>query len=85
MVDWDLVSKIRRSPNKRRILELLKNSEALTPTDIAENLEIHRNNVSEHLSFLQEEGLVNCENPDAPHHRYYSITDRGGKLIDKLD
>lgn len=84
MKDWELVSRIRRSPNKRKILKLLKERRPMTPTDIADELEIHRNNISEQLGFLRDKGFVKCLNPDDPHHRYYEITEEGKEILEKL-
>lgn len=82
---YKLLSFIRRSEHRKKILKFLEQQEeAQTPTDIAEEQGIHRNHVSNQLGKLKERDLVEIINPDAAHHRYYKITEKGEELAGKL-
>lgn len=79
---YRLKSFIDRSPNRRKILELLaEKEEALRPSDIAEELEVHRTTVSKRITDLAEEDLVKVMNPEDNRNRYYKITSNGNELV----
>lgn len=86
--DWLILSKVKRSTYRRQILEYLHNvDEPRTPSAIASKIGISRNHVSRALTEMREEddaNLVEILNPDAPYDRLYKITDRGRKIIEKI-
>lgn len=79
---YELLSYIRRSSIKRKILQNLQ--EAKTPTDLKKALGVHRESISRALLELEERGLVECLTPDQPNYRYYKITEKGDKLCKQL-
>lgn len=82
---YQILSFVRRSEHRTKILKFLDEQEdAKTPTDIAETQSVHRNHVSNQLGKLKEKDLVIVINPDAAHHRYYQITEKGEEIADKL-
>lgn len=83
---YTLLAFLRDSKNRQKIMKFLKDEEdPQTPTDIAEETEIHRNHVSNQLGQLKEKELVNVLNPDAARHRYYRLTKKGDKLARKIE
>ena len=78
---WADVSFILRSPVRRRILEMLSSRSALTPIMIAKELKLDKANVSRRITELAERKLIECKNPEDRKFRFYSITDRGKKLL----
>lgn len=80
----ELISFLRRSKNRKKILIFLHNGGMHTPTDIAHETGIHRSHVSNQLGELREEDLVEVLNPDDKHHRFYRITDKGEKAIEEV-
>lgn len=80
---YRLKSFLDRSPNRKKILELLsEEEEALRPTDIAQELEVQRQTISSRITDLKEEGLVELLNPDDNRNRYYKITDKGTNILE---
>lgn len=80
---YRLKSFLDRSPNRKKILNLLKEQEeALRPTDIAKELEVQRQTISSRITDLKEENLVELLNPEDNRNRYYKITEKGKKVIE---
>lgn len=79
---YALLSHLRRSRIKQRILSLL--SEPKTATDLKKVLGVHRESVSRALLEMEARGLVKCITPEQPNFRYYQITDKGTKALKAL-
>jgi DNA-binding transcriptional ArsR family regulator len=80
---YRLKSFLDRSPNRKKILELLsEEEEALRPTDIAQELEVQRQTISSRITDLKEEGLVELLNPDDNRNRYYRVNKKGRDILD---
>ncbi|PWB53990.1 MAG: MarR family transcriptional regulator [Candidatus Methanoperedenaceae archaeon] len=84
MNDWDLISFVKSSDKRLRILSLLKNS-VFTPSDISTNLSIPISHVSSTLSELIENKIVICLTPERRKTKLFKITDKGLKVLSKID
>ena len=83
--DWEILSKIKRSNYRLKILKYLNDlGEPRTPTEISSKTDISRSHVSRTLGDLKEYELVEVLNPDAHYDRRYRITERGTKIIEKI-
>ena len=79
---YELLSSLRRSTIKKKILTLLV--EPKTPTDLKKSLNVHRESISRALLDLEQKGLVECITPDQPNFRYYKTTQAGKDIVKKL-
>ena len=84
MNDWDLISFVKSSDKRLRILSLLKNS-VFTPSDLSTNLSIPISHVSSTLSELMENKIVICLTPDRRKTKLFIITEKGIKVLSKID
>ncbi|VVB87335.1 Winged helix-turn-helix [uncultured archaeon] len=84
MNDWDLISFVKSSDKRLRILYLLKNS-VFTPSDISTNLSIPISHVSSTLSELMENKIVTCLTPERRKTKLFKITEKGLKVLSKID
>ncbi|MDY6778936.1 MAG: ArsR family transcriptional regulator [Candidatus Nanohaloarchaea archaeon] len=81
---YQLLSFLKMSPYRQQIMQTLFDaSEPKTPTELAESTGIHRDHISRHLAKLRQRGLVRVLNPDAPMHRFYILTEKGTKIMDR--
>ncbi len=73
---------LRGGSRRKRILRFLSGQPtAMTPSEMAKKLCLHRNKVSETLSGLKERRLVEVLNADAAYDRKYRITRFGQRLV----
>lgn len=84
MNDWDLISFVKSSDKRLRILSMLKGSVS-TPSDISVNLSIPISHVSSTLSELMEHKIVTCLTPERRKTKLYKITEKGVKILAKID
>ncbi len=84
MNDWDLISFVKSSDKRLRILSMIKNSVS-TPSDISTKLSIPISHVSSTLSELMEQKLVTCLTPERRKTKLYRITEKGVKVLTKID
>ncbi len=84
MNDWDLISLVKSSDKRLRILSMLKNSVS-TPSDISSKLGIPISHVSSTLSELIEHKIVICLTPERRKTKLYKITEKGLKILSKID
>lgn len=83
--DWEILSKIKRSNYRLKILKYLHDiGEPRTPTEIGSKTDISRSHVSRTLGDLKDSNLVEVLNPDAHYDRRYRITEKGTKIIEKI-
>lgn len=82
---YRIVSLIERAPNRKTVLETLNGEDVYTPSEIAEEVDILRQNVSRVISTLEEEDLINCLTPEAKQFRYYEITDKGKVILKTIE
>lgn len=82
---YRLLSFIRLSSYRQNILKHFhEQGGPRTPTDIATATGINVTHVSHHLIKMKEHDLVTVINPDAPRHRYYRLTEKGQRFVDKM-
>ena len=79
---WELLSFIQ-GENRRLALEELSKGPK-TPKQIADSTEKHLSHMSRALRELEDKGVAKCMTPDANKNRFYDITEKGEKLLDKL-
>lgn len=80
-----VVSFIERAPRRRKVLSLLCGDDVYTPSELADETEMIRQNVSRVLGELKEKELVNCLNPNATKYRYYEATDKGKEINELIN
>lgn len=78
---YELVSLVERGSNRKKILEILNGDDVYMPSELAEEADIYRQNVSRVISVLEENDLINCLVPNAQKHRYYEITEQGKEVL----
>ena len=76
------ISFIRRGKIRIQILKNLDKPK--TPTDLSDELKIHRSTISRSLLLLEEKEFVKCITPDQKLGRYYEKTSKGNKVISKI-
>ncbi|MCJ7478739.1 MAG: ArsR family transcriptional regulator [Candidatus Nanohaloarchaeota archaeon QJJ-7] len=79
----DGVSYVRRSENRRAVLDILGSSERpATASELSEVMDIGRDSASRALRQLEDRGLTRCLNPDSPRYRRYRITESGERVLE---
>jgi len=87
MVDdfWRLVSFVRRSKNRRKVVAALSRSQSpLTPTDIADRTSIGLPNTCRAIKQLREQNLIECLNPEDHTFRHYILTEQGEQILNQV-
>ena len=75
---------VKKSRYKIKILKSLNNGVKI-PTSIAKDTGILTNHISTVLGRLKEHELIECINPEVRKGRLYRLTDKGRKVVEKLD
>jgi len=76
-------SSVIASRNKRGIILVLYDR-ILTPSDIAEELDIRINHISKYLTELKNRKLVVCLNENSRKGRLYQLTELGKQIFNEL-
>jgi len=76
-------SSVIASRNKRGII-LVLHDRILTPSDIAEKLDIRINHISKYLTELKNRKLVVCLNENSRKGRLYQLTELGEQILKEL-
>lgn len=84
MSNWDLISFVKSSDKRLRILSMLKDTVS-TPSDISNKLGISITHVSSTLTELKEIELVVCLTPDRRKTKLYKSTKKGEKVLSKIN
>lgn len=84
MNDWDLISFVKASDKRFRILLMLKSS-VNTPSDVSTKLSVPISHVSSTLSELVGNKLVVCLTPERRKTKLYKTTDKGVQILSKID
>jgi len=71
--------------SKTAIQILKKLNSPKTPTEIGKELNLHQQSVSNTLSKLLKRKLVICVTPERHNYRHYEITEKGRKLLKKIE
>ena len=80
---YDLISFVSRGKVRKLILTNL--DEPLTPTQLSERIQTHRPTTSRTLLELEKKMLVKCITPNEAMGRFYEITQKGKKVIGKIN
>lgn len=83
MMDYELLSFVKRSKRRRQILREL--SDPTTPTEIADNLGVSVSHVSRTLGDFEDKDIVECKTPDAKIGRIYVLKEEGREILDALE
>ncbi|ELZ21564.1 hypothetical protein C475_18606 [Halosimplex carlsbadense 2-9-1] len=75
-VDWDAVAAIRSSKRRREVVDAIRDDPKYAK-EIADQMGIKRDTVSNHLLWLKRNGLAKCLTPERSHHRIYGLTEKG--------
>lgn len=81
---YEMAGKVAASENRKRVLESLANGIKI-PSDIAKELNITTNYVSNALKDLRDFKLVECLNNNAKKGRLYKATDLGLETLKLLN
>lgn len=79
---YDLISYVTRAKIRKLVLTNLKKPN--TPTNLSNELHIHRSAVSRAILELENKNLVKCLNPEDTMGRFYVITDLGRKVLEQI-
>jgi len=82
MMDINLIAFIKDGPYRSKVLKELNDSPKI-PSELAENLEIHRSSMSRILSNLEEKGLIRSSKKEG-RTVVYVLTDDGKELLEYL-
>lgn len=83
MVDLETVSFVIRSEYRKEVMRHLHSGKD-TPSNIASQTELYPSHVSNTLSELEEEGLVE-QLVDARKGRLYGLTEKGKDVFDEIE
>ena len=75
---------VEMSGYRTRVLKSLEKGVKI-PSGIAKDTEILTNHISVVLKQLKDYELVECINPEVRKGRLYRLTDKGRKVLEKLD
>jgi len=78
------VSLLKSSEYRLKIIEAIGN-DTLTPSEIANKIDIRLNHVSLFLKELKDKKLVKCLNEENRKGRLYELTELGRNAINKLN
>lgn len=80
--DWQLVSFIKSSKYRERVLKALDKPK--TPTEIKKEIDVDKAHVTRALKSLIEKELVVCHTPEARKYKIFERTKKGNSILDKL-
>lgn len=78
------VSLLKSSEYRLKIIQAIGNN-TLTPSEIANKINIRLNHVSLFLKQLKENKLVKCLNEESRKGRLYELTELGKNAVNKLN
>lgn len=78
------LSFVKASSYRKKLLKSLVEYPK-TPTQIADEIKIHRNNISNTLKELKQHDIVECINPEVRKGKLYRLTDKGNELVKNLE
>lgn len=82
-MDWDAYGYVVASEYRERIVQSLS-EKPKTPKQLADELDYHLSHISNTLSDLAEEGLVECLTENRRKGRVYALTDGGEEIATQL-
>lgn len=75
---------VNRSQYRLKVMKSL-DGEVKIPSEIAKDAEIFQNHISNTLGQLKEHKLIECINPEVKRGRLYRLTDKGERIIKKIN
>lgn len=81
---WKEVGFVIRSKNRTKVMKSLQNDVKI-PSQIAIDIGIKTNHVSNNLKILKDHELVECINPEDRKGKLYRLTEKGNKIMEKID
>lgn len=78
------LSFIKASSYRKKVLKSLLEYPK-TPTQIADETKIYRNNISNTLKELKQYNIVECINPEVRNGRLYRLTETGEDVVKNLE
>ncbi len=81
---WKEFGYVKSSKNRTKVMKSLKGGVKM-PSKIAKDTEILQNHISSVLKQLREHELVECINPEVKKGKLYRLTEKGEKIINKID
>ncbi len=85
MVSEDAHFLLRSSIARKIMVCLAKNKKAMTPKQIAKEIDVARDNVSTRILWLAKRDLVKCVNPEVRTWRFYAVTNKGKKVLTETE
>lgn len=82
---WSLASYIKRSSQRKKVLEAMKTKEVSMPSEIKEEVEMHQSHVSRALKQLEEKDLVRLMNPGDKTGRIYQPTPKAKEILKLIE
>jgi predicted transcriptional regulator len=83
MVRWELISFVKRSSQRKKILEVLNGPS--TPTQISKRTNMYLTHVSRTLRELAKKGLIESLTPNERVEKYYKITKLGKDILNQVN
>jgi predicted transcriptional regulator len=83
MVRWNLISFIKRSSQRKKVLFALEKAPS-TPSEIAKQTNMYLTHASRTLRELCSKKLVKCLTPKERVGKYYEITKLGKKVLSQI-
>lgn len=80
---WEDIAFLKQSKTAINILKKL--TEPKTPSEVAKELNLHQQSVSNTLLKLQERDLVECITPERHNYRHYKITKNGQESLNVVN
>lgn len=77
---YELISFILRAKNRREIIKHLKEGNK-TASDLVKLTRMYKSHVSRTLAELKKEELIECLNPNDREYKFYTLTNKGKKLL----
>ena len=81
-MDWNLISFIKRSEQRQRILKILESPK--TPKEISKGTKLAPSHISRTLKELMEKKIAECLTPKQKTGRIYKLTEKGEKLLKNI-
>ena len=83
-ISYSLLGYVQASKYRKKVLFALK-GRLLRPKDIADETKYPQSHVSNTLSELVEQNLVECANPESRKGRLYKLTNNGQTILNHLE
>lgn len=77
------IAYVQISKHRTEVMKYL-NGKLKMPSQIANDVDVVQNHISQTLRHLREHGLVECVNPQAKKGRLYRLTEKGKIVSDNL-